>query len=811
MRGTPTPSALSHGRQTVICWLRRHVTELYAYGDAIPGRRWPYSRGAKRSIGSQKALAGQDSAVLAFHRESPTIVCLGKTRNEITIWDYDRELVLGVMAAPAVHHITAKIVLVGDSGVGKTGLGWRLAHGEYKEHDSTHGQQFWVLDQLKHRRDDGTECEAVLWDLACQPDYRVIHTLFLDDANLALVLFNPVNREESLRGVDYWLRALALNRGRPCRIILVGARVDVGEPTLAREDIEAYCREHNVIGGCVATSAKRGDGLGELIERMNSNIGWNEMPAITTTDTFKRIKDLVLRLKEDSSKTEVFTDPENLRRRLEGIDRSWNFSDAEMMTAVRSLADYGYVRVLRISFGEQRIFLAPYLLNNLAASFVLEARRNPKGLGALDEAFVLNGEYAFPELVGLNVRDRHSLLDSATGMFLEHNTCFREPHGTATYLIFPELINHKKPRIEEPAEPEENMSYKVSGEVTNAYASLVVLLGYTNVFVRTHQWQDQAQYLMGENEVCGFRQSSTGVEGEVEFVLYFGKDVSLRTRDLFRSLFEQFLARKRVEVTRYRPVVCPNHKCGYRFGREEIIRQVKRGRTSMYCIECRKKIDLAGVAEEITRSTGKLDLVEREQATAIMRTRYEMVLVKLKSLIGRNRTKAPICFLSYAWGERALERWVETRLARDIQNAGVEVIFDRWHAEKVGSDIARFVSELGREEVFVVVVGTPLYLEKYENKNPNLGRVVAAEVDLIHQRLIGTQDAKASVLPILLRGDIQESLPPLMRGKVCADFRDERTYFAALFKLIVTLHGLSFDNPAIAQLNRSLQAEQLDS
>src|SRR5262249_6287976 len=89
-------------------------------------------------------------------------------------------------------------LLVGDSGVGKTGLGWRLAHRAYKEQDSTHGQQFWVLDQWKHRRGDGAECEAVLWDLAGQPDYRLIHTLFLDDADLALVLFNPANRQEPL-------------------------------------------------------------------------------------------------------------------------------------------------------------------------------------------------------------------------------------------------------------------------------------------------------------------------------------------------------------------------------------------------------------------------------------------------------------------------------------------------------------------------------------------------------------------------------------------------------------------------------------
>jgi GTPase SAR1 family protein len=96
--------------------------------------------------------------------------------------------------AESVLYTTAKVVLVGDSGVGKTGLGWRLAHGEFKELASTHGQQFWMLDSLGTTRADGTESEAVLWDLAGQPDYRLLHALFLDDAELALVLFDPTDR-----------------------------------------------------------------------------------------------------------------------------------------------------------------------------------------------------------------------------------------------------------------------------------------------------------------------------------------------------------------------------------------------------------------------------------------------------------------------------------------------------------------------------------------------------------------------------------------------------------------------------------------
>ena len=38
----------------------------------------------------------------------------------------------------------------------------------------------------------------------------------------------------------------------------------------------------------------------------------------------------------------------------------------------------------------------------------------------------------------------------------------------------------------------------------------------------------------------------------------------------------------------------------------------------------------------------------------------------------------PHCFVSYAWGDSVQERWVEKRLATDLQKAGIAVILDRW-------------------------------------------------------------------------------------------------------------------------------------
>src|SRR6185369_11001512 len=139
---------------------------------------------------------------LAFHPTLPLLAAAGSEPDSLDVercwlihlWELDYDILLGqragVAAPRAVHHTTGKIVLVGDHSVGKSALGHRLIHGAFKEQASTHGQQFWVFPALGKRRADGTDCEAILWDFAGQPDYRLVHALFVDNTDLALVLFD---------------------------------------------------------------------------------------------------------------------------------------------------------------------------------------------------------------------------------------------------------------------------------------------------------------------------------------------------------------------------------------------------------------------------------------------------------------------------------------------------------------------------------------------------------------------------------------------------------------------------------------------
>ena len=46
------------------------------------------------------------------------------------------------------------------------------------------------------------------------------------------------------------------------------------------------------------------------------------------------------------------------------------------------------------------------------------------------------------------------------------------------------------------------------------------------------------------------------------------------------------------------------------------------------------------------------------------------------------------------------------------------------------------------------------------------------------------------MLPLLLAGEKTASLPPLLHGRVHADFRDELAYFTTAFDLILSLYQI---------------------
>jgi len=738
---------------------------------------WLWSTETWGTIGSIDESPTEYLPGLAFHPYLPLLATLGEKNTAIRIWELDEAVLLG-QAKENVNYTTAKLVLVGDSGVGKTGLGWRLAHGEFKEHASTHGQQFWSIPQLNLKRKDGTDCEAVLWDLAGQHVYRQVHSIFLENVAAALVLFDPTNRQEPLKGAQFWLEQLK-GKGQLPPTVLVGARVDRGAPALSQDELNQFCQRYGIKGGYISTSALKGDGLDELLEIVKAQIPWDNMTATVTTVTFKCIKDYVLSLKEKTDRKGVLVSPQELRKLLEQqtsevletseVSEPWTFTDAEMMTAVGHLDTHGYVTVLRNSAGEQTILLTPDLLVNLAASIMLLADKNPRELGAVSETELLQGKYPFDELKGLEPREAQTLLDAAILRFLEHNICFRDTFGNETLLIFPSLIKQKRP-LQDDIPATDDISFVVRGRVENLYASLVVLLGYTPSFSRINQWQNQAQYEMDAGQVCGFR-SIEEREGELELVLYYGEKMPQKGRKQYQELFEQFLYQRDVEVTRFPPVTCKNH---HRIERATVVKRVREGKDFVFCDECGDKTFLPDFDQPQTIGLGASPWLQREEAMARLRSSYEKHLTNIKSY--RRGWATPRAYLSCLPEQK---EWAK-KLIHDLQDAGVYIV------EK---------PEDLKTEDFVIVLNTSAYEKAYKASSPAL----ANDKKVINARL-----GNRKLLSIGCEGKSGEH-----RIQQCptGDFSDETHYPVSLFNLVMNLYAIPLTHVGFESLRISLHEQ----
>jgi len=304
--------------------------------------------------------------------------------------------------------------------------------------------------------------------------------------------------------------------------------------------------------------------------------------------------------------------------------------------------------------------------------------------------------------------------------------------------------------------------------------------------------------------VCGFRQEAER-DGELELVLCFGPKVGQSVRTLFQGLFESFLERRNLTVTRFEPVRCT--KCSQLLDRSVMRQRVKERKAFAFCNDCGKKLKLPAMAEPIQLAHDVQTQVDSQRHAAEQRTRFEQAVFRMQAYVAEQKIKPPEAFISYAWGVPEHERWVEKRLATDLQKAGIDVVLDRWHSTQIGTSLARFVERIHACDC-IVMIGTPAYRRKYQNKDNKTGYVVAAEVDLISNRLLGTEREKESVLPVLLEGEKADSLPPLLHGRVRADFRDELAYFATAFDLILSLYRLPPNHPAVADLRESLRGHE---
>ncbi|XP_020706547.1 ras-related protein Rab-37 isoform X3 [Athalia rosae] len=151
-------------------------------------------------------------------------------------------------------HFHWKVMLLGDSGVGKTCLLLRFREGHFLAGNflSTVGIDF----RNKVVTVDGARVKLQIWDTAGQERFRSVTHAYYRDAHALLLLYDVTNKT-SFDNIRAWLGEIREYAHDDVVIMLLGNKSDCGgERAVRREDGERLSREYRV--PFMETSAKTG-------------------------------------------------------------------------------------------------------------------------------------------------------------------------------------------------------------------------------------------------------------------------------------------------------------------------------------------------------------------------------------------------------------------------------------------------------------------------------------------------------------------------------------------------------------------------
>ena len=169
-----------------------------------------------------------------------------------------------------------KIVLVGESGVGKTNL-IRVINDEpfEKSANSTISSSYYEKEIIINNK---RYCYS-LWDTVGQEVYRSLNQMYLKDAKIVLVVF-ALNNKISYQETNFWINSTkeALEEGKYIMALVANKSDLYNEQEVTDEEVKKRADELNI--DFVLTSAAE-DAVGfrqfleELIKKFINNIGFD--------------------------------------------------------------------------------------------------------------------------------------------------------------------------------------------------------------------------------------------------------------------------------------------------------------------------------------------------------------------------------------------------------------------------------------------------------------------------------------------------------------------------------------------------------
>ena len=152
------------------------------------------------------------------------------------------------------YDLSFKIIVVGDSGVGKSCLTMKGTKNHFEEcYSPTVGFEFFILNL----RIDDKNVKLQIWDTCGREAYRSLITSFYRNASLAILVYS-IDNQNSFDNIESWLNEIKSQANPGTKIFLIGNKTDLADQRqIPIELAQQFSKDHS-FHFFIETSAKTG-------------------------------------------------------------------------------------------------------------------------------------------------------------------------------------------------------------------------------------------------------------------------------------------------------------------------------------------------------------------------------------------------------------------------------------------------------------------------------------------------------------------------------------------------------------------------
>lgn len=500
----------------------------------------------------------------------------------IFIWDLPPVPEATALSSSSLRYTDAKVVLVGNSGVGKSGLAFRLAENRFAPTLPTHAVSVTHLKLPHNRTSHDIEREVWLWDFGGQADCRILHQMFLHGTSVAVYVFDP-QADRPFEGLPQWDAAFERASHGHFHKLLTGGRCDRGGLRASLRSIGRFRRELS-LSAFVETSARTGKGCMELLNAIEQSIEWESIPWTASPLAFRALKDTIVDLRKEGN---VLLRLSELRQQIEMRLPDQEFSFEEMLTTIRLLASRGII--WQLDFGDF-VLLQPEQINAYASAVIRTVNMHSGEQGRIAEERVLNADLDYENMTRLARTEEQIVLRVMHRFLLQQGICIRDFTDAGVMLVFPSCCKLDPPRLPIPL-----VTYRCRAPADYLYASLVVRLVHTLGFEKQQLWRHTAEFTTNGRRL-GLKMTQSA-EDVAEISLYFESNVPLDAKATFIRCVHDHVKAKDPKTARIRHYLCP--RCNTTLDdRRPIQSRLSSNQPVAVCGSCKTAVPLVNELED---------------------------------------------------------------------------------------------------------------------------------------------------------------------------------------------------------------------